>query len=219
VIHAFVSLVPRELLDCSGAVFYSGREAFTGERPVYLLGLNPGGDPVQMAHYTVRRQIDQVLTALPERWSAFRDESWQGARPGAWGMQPRVLHLLRRLRLDPGEVPASNLAFVRSRGESGLGATARQLAAACWPFHQRVMEGLGVRVVVCFGRTTGEWVRERMGARELLGTFVEQNSRRWTSLAHRNSAGLAVVTTTHPSRVDWTSPRTDPSDLVLQALA
>ena len=37
--------IPRKLCDESGSMFYSGRAAFSGPGPLYILGLNPGGNP------------------------------------------------------------------------------------------------------------------------------------------------------------------------------
>lgn len=42
-IENFAELVPKELLNESGSVFYSGRAAFSGHKALYILGLNPGG--------------------------------------------------------------------------------------------------------------------------------------------------------------------------------
>lgn len=44
-LETFARLVPAELWFRSGAVFYSGRAAFSRPSPIYLLGINPGGDP------------------------------------------------------------------------------------------------------------------------------------------------------------------------------
>ena len=43
-IESFATLVPCDLLDRSGKVFYSGRAAFSTPSDVYLLGYNPGSD-------------------------------------------------------------------------------------------------------------------------------------------------------------------------------
>lgn len=214
----FASLVPAELLPMSGLVFYSGRDAFSGTSPVYLLGLNPGGDPADPANQTVEQAMDS-LASLPANWSAYRDGSWKGRPPGSFGLQPRVLHLLDRLGLDPGEVPSSNLVFVRSAQESTMPPGQMDaFADTCWPFHAAVIEELKVRAVVCFGATVGWKVRARLGAHVEVGRFVERNNRRWTSLVHEAPSGLRVVTATHPSRADWTKPASDVSDLVASAI-
>jgi uracil-DNA glycosylase len=134
-------------------------------------------------------------------------------------MQPRILHMVGRLELDPREVPASNVVFVRSRGEAGLRGEKTELLDACWPIHEAVIRALGVRAIVCFGGTAGRWVRERVGADQLFDRFVETNARGWTSEAHRSVEGRAVVTVTHPGRADWRNPVADPTALVRRAIA
>lgn len=211
--------VPTQLLHESGAVFYSGRDAFSTPSRLYLLGLNPGGSPVDLARDTVARHSQRVLHEEPANWSAYRDESWQGAPPGTYRMQPRVLHLVRRLGLDPGRVPASNLIFVRSAREHDLKGRDRALADACWAFHERVITTLEINVVLCFGGTTGEWVRRKLGADDHVETIVEHNARRWKSHAFRSARGTGVVIATHPSIAAWNTPAADPTPLVAHLLS
>lgn len=132
-------------------------------------------------------------------------------------MQRRVLHLLKTVGLDPGEVPASEVVFLRSTDWTKLG-DFESLARDCWPFHQGVIERLGVRVIVCLGRKAGHWVRNRLSAHEKVDEFVEDNRRLWKSRVHTNGDGLAVATLTHPSQAAWTVPATDPTGLVVRAL-
>jgi len=44
-IETFASRIPAALLPRSGKVFYAGRAAFAAPHPLYVLGVNPGGDP------------------------------------------------------------------------------------------------------------------------------------------------------------------------------
>lgn len=213
-IDEFFRSVPTHLLNESGTVFYSGRDAFSSPSRLYLLGLNPGGSPVEQARETLSWSSNGVLHEEPDNWSAYRDESWRGAPPGTYRMQPRVLHLLRRLGLDPGRVPSSNLIFVRSAREIDLKGRGHELANACWAFHERVINTLSIEVVLCFGGTAGDWVRRKLGAREHVETFVEDNARRWKSEAFRNMSGTAVVIATHPSIAAWNTAAADPTHLV-----
>ena len=215
----FASHVPSVVMPVSGGVYYSGRDAFTGPSPLYLLGLNPGGDPVESVAHTVASHLEDSAT-WANNYSAYRDQSWNGRSPGTATMQPRVLHLLDRLGLDPGEVPASNLVFARSAREATMESDRMDAYAdLCWPFHAAVIETLQVRVVVCFGGTVGRQVRARLGAHTEIGCFKETNNRGWTSHAHRGHSGVRVVTVSHPSIADWSNPATDVSDLVAFALA
>ena len=202
----------------SGSVFYSGRSAFSRPASLYLVGLNPGGSPERQATETVDADLDQFRTQAAE-WSAYADERWEGRPAGTCGMQPRVLRMLAQLNLNPRQIPASNVVFVRSRNEAALQAEKRHLLAACWPVHAAVIAALGVRTVVCFGGTAGRWTREQMNAHEAIDSFCEANLRGWMSHAHRAPDGRVVATLTHPSRADWTNPAADPTPLVARLLA
>lgn len=162
---------------------------------------------------TVAADIEQFWTQ-PAKWSAYADESWEGRTAGTSGMQPRMLHLFSQLGLDARNVPASNVAFVRSRSEADLAAEKYALIDTCWPVHAAVISSLQIRSIVCLGGTAGRWVRDRMGAHDLVDEFVEQNSRGWRSVAHRAPNGQTVLTLTHPGRVDWRNPAADPSPMV-----
>jgi len=217
-IEDLATLIPGHLLEQSGKVFYSGRVAFAGSSPLYLLGINPGGDPSSESG-TIRSHTFQVLHQFPDDWSAYRDESWRGKPPATHGMAPRVLHVFRQLGLNPGSVPASNLVFVRSRREGDISPNEmRGLADACWPFHDRVIRLLRPRAILCLGSTTGNYVRERLGSSELKSTLVERNARKWRSRTFSTAGGIDVISATHPSIADWCSPAADITSLVRQAL-
>lgn len=217
-IEHFEELIPRSLLSESGKVFYSGRKAFSAPARLYVLGVNPGGDPVNYVDETVGEHTRKVLNDLPADWSAYRDEVWGGSPPGTYGMAPRVLHLFQMLGLEPGSVPASNLFFVRSRREEHIRARQDELAELCWPFHARVLEELKPRTVLCLGATAGGYVRARLGANRVVGEFIERNNRRWRSRTFEGTGGIRVVVATHPSRADWCASPSDPSGLVIDAI-
>jgi hypothetical protein len=212
---SIASLVPADLLPMSGAVFYTGREAFEHPTPVYILGLNPGGDPVANAHHTVEAHLRWTAESEP-RFSNYRDTVWSTGLPGGHPHQRRVVHLCDRLGMDPADVPASNLVFVRSRRESTM---PPNLEDRCWPVHAAEIETLAVRVVIALGRTAGSHTRSRLNAHREVGSFVEDNGRRWSSFVHEAPSGIRVATLTHPSIADWLNPATDPSGLVVDALA
>ena len=219
-IEDFAKLIPESLMDVSGRVFYSGRRAFESPSDLYILGINPGGDHVTYSEATVRRHTAAVLSSFGENWSAYRDESWGGSRPGFNHLQSSLLCLLQGLGRDPGEVPASNLVFVRSSDEEQLNKLYKnqsELNAACWPFHQAVVEKLCVRVLVCFGKRSSNWVCNQFSAEREVDRFT--NGRGWTSRAFKNGDGLTVVALTFPNRGgQWTIPGNDPVRLVLSAL-
>lgn len=213
-----VSALPEALLDCSGKVFYSGRDAFRPGAPIYILGANPGGAPAANPNETVRSHSEWVLDSAPASWSAYRDESWEGKAPGTHRMQPRMLHMFASLGLDPGEVPASNVAFVRSRRLATLESSFQDLAEACWPFHAHLLERIRPQLVVCLGGEAGDFVRGKLGAAELRASFEEANNRRWRSGIYEGRRGPAVAVLTHPSIANWCTPATDPTPLVREHL-
>ena len=74
-----ITLVPERLLKRSGKIFYSARHAFESPaRPLYILGLNPGGRPGAHAYETIAANIDQTLHREQDDWSAYVHESWSG---------------------------------------------------------------------------------------------------------------------------------------------
>jgi hypothetical protein len=212
----FTYHIPPSLLHRSGKVFYSGRNAFATQSDLYVLGVNPGGAPTDAE--TLNSHTHDVLNVYPADWSAYRDEPWGGAVPGTYGMAPRVLYLFAKLGVNPGSVPCSNLVFVRSRREGNLKIEMPALIDLCWPFHEYAIATLKPKVVLCFGKTAGCYVRQKLAANELTAEFIETNNRRWRSQAFINTCEITVIVATHPSIADWTVPSTDPSQLVMQVL-
>ena len=215
----FDALIPESLKDSSGKVFYSGRRAFESPSSVYILGINPGRAPPQGGGETVREHTAEVLACEDHGWSAYQDESWgPNLKRGSATFQKRVQYLCNKISMDVREVPASNVIFERSPDFASLGGRAKCVAKKCWPFHRKVIDTLGVRIVVCLGANAGHYVRQKLNADCETGEFVEKNKRRWRSRIHKSPDGIQVVTLAHPSRSDWTKRASDPTHLVVQAL-
>ena len=89
------SHIPKALMNQSGSVFYSGANAFTGTKSLYVLGINPGGSIETQAAETVAWHTDKVLNDMPADWSAYRDESWAGKVPGTVSRQPELDRLFQ----------------------------------------------------------------------------------------------------------------------------
>ncbi|MCE2466838.1 MAG: hypothetical protein J4G06_02345 [Caldilineaceae bacterium] len=217
-IEDFAKTIPSDLQHKSGIVFYSGRIAFSGCRELYILGLNPGGNPTEQANETVAWHTSNVLNNKPDKWSEYSNECWEGKPPGKHGIQPKILHLLKKIDLEPGEVPSSNIVFERSRTKKDIEKNWLQLAEACWSFHRAVIKQLRPRSILCFGRKAGNFVRKKVCAVDQIDCFVENNNRRWKSTCFANREGLKVISVAHPSRANWVNPKADPSELVLRAL-
>jgi len=216
-INAAIDQLPHSLIQRSGGLFYSGPRAFEKKCPLYILGLNPGGSPTEMANATIQQHISQ-WRSISQPWSEYVDVSWQNKEPGTYGLQPRMKHLFANLGIDLRAVPASNCVFVRSIDETALAAEKARLFEQCWPVHDAVIRSLGVHTILCLGGTAGKWVRKAIGADRLLDRFVERNKRGWASEAHVAADGRAVVTLTHPGRANWRNPVADPSELVRAVL-
>lgn len=223
--NEFKKEIPEEFLKESGSVFYSGLEAFSGTKELYILGLNPGGNPDKLSEYTLNKNIE--FAKKNSCWSSYKDDEWSSRsddknkknKAGTKGLAPRVLHVLDKLNLEPRLVPASNLIFIRTSRESHL-KNKQELALKCWSFHERVIETLQPKVILCFGNYTGNFVAARLGAnKEVCEPWVENNNRRWRATARRNSnGGPIVITAPHPSIAAWNVPATDPSEFIEKLL-
>ncbi|MBD0824445.1 uracil-DNA glycosylase family protein [Aestuariibaculum marinum] len=211
----FAELIPKEIYNLSGSVFYSGRKAFTGKKDLYIIGLNPGGSEILKRENTIIRHTQKTLKLERDEWSEYKDEIWQG-EAGKHGLQPRVLHLLEKVNLSPYEVPASNICFVRSTVEKKIEDKINYYNNICWDFHHNVIKKLEIKVILCFGNTSGKFVCDKLIANELVEQYEEENNRKWKSKVFKNSGGIYVIVATHPSRADWTNPKSDPSKLVVK---
>lgn len=218
-IEELIKVIPPSIMDSLGGVFCSGRNAFSGKKDIYVIGLNPGGIPDAKHGVTVSQSIDRILDIPESNWSAYRDDSWEGAVPGTWGMQPRVLHMFDTLGLNPGEVPSSNLIFTQSRREKDIEVKWNALAEECWPFHSGIINKLGVKTIICFGKKAGRFVATKLLANTLVDEFIENNNRRWRSEAYISNDGLKVIIATHPSIVKWNSELADPCQMIKRVLA
>jgi hypothetical protein len=168
-VEAFVAFAREHLhdiLDVSGQVLYSGASTLR-HGDVYLLGLNPGGDPGNPDLLTIRQSLDRLVSnelapgGVPwSEWNSYVHATWKGRDT----LQRRILWLLTRLGLDPLEVAASNLIFPRSRDEKSLEYDA--YADVCWAVHKRVLEIVRPRVVLTYGNTPYRFLAERLGARD-----------------------------------------------------
>ena len=207
----------------SGKAFHSGRLAFSAPRDLYILGLNPGGDPEDRSE-TVDSNIEQVRHEA-EDWCAFLDQDW---RPGGryYGrakapLQLEMQELAACLGLDLRGVPASDVFFTRSRqahhtanqrelvelSMRGAGPSRSPAEGSCWPFHQAVIKGLGIRVVLCLYNGAAEFVREKTGARAQpvdRACARSRAGREYWRETFETPSGLKIVQITRPTGIPWT---------------
>jgi hypothetical protein len=148
-IPRFVATARRQLapiLDRSGAILFSGVETLC-PGSVYLIGLNPGGDPRRHRSQTIR----QVLEDLPARYENDYYFRWGNRPQGESTLQRRVRRLADMLDVELQAVCATNLIFVRSRDARSCGYP--ELAEQCWPVHRAILDIVQPKLVVCFGNS------------------------------------------------------------------
>lgn len=207
--------IDSHLVNMSGKVFYSGRTAFSRRGGIYILRFNPGGDPDTHQLETVAAHTEFVLNRAPANWSSYRDETWQGR---GHIMKNRMRHLFTAIGMDPGEVAASNLIFTRSQNIGAIELEKNSLIEMCWPFHASVIQILAPKAIICLGNDSSLEVRRRIGANRLVETFIENNNRNYASTAWCSPEKILVFQLTHPSRVDWTNPLSDPTGMLKRLL-
>lgn len=213
-IDFFAKFIPDELMEKSGSVFYSGRNAFSGNKPLYILGLNPGGSEIRQNTETIKWHTERILKNENHNFSEYKDGIWRGKKAGTSKLQLRILYLLNVLNLDASEIPASNVCFVRSPREIHIADYIKDYMNSCWSLHQNVIDKLEVKTILCLGKTAGNYVRLKLGANILIDEFVEDNDRKWKTQVYRNDKKQIVIVATHPSIADWTNKKTDISELV-----
>ena len=207
--------VSSSFADVSGKVFCSGRSSFRQRGGIYVLGYNPGGDPETHGTETVSRHTNYVMSDAPDRWSAYMDEVWQGRGSV---MQTRMQYLFRALKLDPRQVPSSNLIFTRSRRGADLKMKSRELINLCWKFHAEVIKQLQPAAIICLGSDCGSVVRTKVGG-GLIDTLSERyEGRSWASYAWQRADCPAIIQITHPSVADWTNAAADPVPMIRRVM-
>jgi len=136
----------KPIIHRSGSILYSAQTTLRPGR-LYLLGLNPGGDPTK--HHSIGEDLDQ----LPLRkHNAYVHESWERQREaGGAPLQQRVRWLMGRLGQDVEDVCAANLIFARSKDASG--SEYPKLAHICWPVHLAILEIVRPRLIIAYGNS------------------------------------------------------------------
>ncbi len=216
-IEHYAALIPNELKDCSGSVFYSGRAAFTGIKRLYILGFNPGGDPIAQRNETIRSHTQSVLKEKADRWSEYSCESWKGKAPSCGGIQPRVIHLIQTLGFDPCDIPASNAIFVRTKNERSI-CSPKKLADLCWPVHQEVIANIQPCLILCMGRRAQNILQHYTKATTPIPELTVCSTNSFLVEVFKNSRGCRLAAVKHPSRCDWSKQDSDPSTTIRTAL-
>lgn len=215
-IEEFAAMVPDSLRSKSGEVFYSGRCAFDSHADLYILGSHPSSNPDDPRQRIVEENVKHVLHKARLNWSSYRDERWNGKKAGTALLQESVLHLCSEIEHDPGLIPSSNLAFVRSQTSE---MSEQGLLDLCWPFHQRVIDAIRPKVVLCLNAATAEELCRMLGGEANQIDELQQTAGQFKRHKVFISHGLLICALLSPFRGKWTNPALDPSPLVKRTLA
>jgi len=188
------------ILDRSGNVLYSSIDTLR-PGPVYLLALNPGGDPNDSKHrqQTIRSALEQLPS---KRENEFLDVSWRdrGVRreAGESILQRRVRRLTELLGLDLRSICAANLIFARA--VDAQSSEFHRLAPTCWPVHRMILDIVQPRLVLSLGN--GELSAYAFIRHQLRGGVEESipsGHGDWECRSFR-TAGMTIVGLPHLSR-------------------
>lgn len=140
-------LEQRGLLHSPGAVLYSSIDTLA-RGPVYFMGLNPGGGDQETS------TLADNIAAARRGNNAYLDEQWApGGRlkpAGQAVLQKRIKSVADLLELDLRDVPASNLAFTRSR-RVGEHLGFEEAVRLCAPVHRIFLDVVRPRFLFTFG--------------------------------------------------------------------
>lgn len=184
----------KPILDRSGRVLYSG--AHTLQRgPMYLLGLNPGGDPT-----THKDTVGSSLKEIRQRTeNAYLDEVWKNAAVGRSPLQLRVQWLMSELGFDTRDICASNLIFTRSVSATGSGYP--EMAELCWPVHEKIIAVIQPKFIIAFGnsgKSPYQFLRQKLSA--TTEQRFPSGHGTWECSTFVGSSGMRVFGLPHLSR-------------------
>jgi hypothetical protein len=136
-----------EVLNEKGGLVYS---AFATIRAgdVYVMGLNPGGDPAANG-----MTIGKSLNDLPDQEGNDYLDKWNNHAPGQAPLQKRMAYILNDvLEVGLEQTFATNLIFrnTRSARDLNLG----KEGALYWPVHQTFMRIVQPRLILAFGNSS-----------------------------------------------------------------
>jgi hypothetical protein len=116
------------------------------------MGFNPGGDD--------KTSVIESLDNLTENYCSYVDECWRNCceencqqrdHYGKHRHQRNVRELAMLLGRSIRCVFAANAIFIRSKTQSDLQESPKQLFEKCWPIHQRFLSIVKPRVILCLG--------------------------------------------------------------------
>jgi len=140
-----------DILDKSGSIVYSSKYSIC-KGDLYIMGLNPGGEPGGEDDKTIRETLDDLPSKTK---NSYRDELWGNYKSSAVGVHPlqkNYVYLMNHLNNGGKEVFSSNLIFTRSRDASG--ANYDESAKKCWPVHEIFIKIIDPKCFIVFGNSS-----------------------------------------------------------------
>ena len=147
--NARATLAP--VLARAGGILYSAAKTL-GPGKLYIMGLNPGGDPENSTH-----NIGKSLDQLPQRTSnAYIDEAWDNRsrkhEKGQAPLQRRIDFLAQSFGCAIEDVCATNLIFMQTHSARDL--EFNRDAERCWPVHEMMLAMVRPKLILAFGNSS-----------------------------------------------------------------
>lgn len=143
-----------EILGKSGSVFYTGYGTLLNPNGVYLLGINPGGNPEEITE-SVAKNLHDFQYRNPY-FNAYLDEDW-----GDNDFQAGVKDACAKLGLSLREICGGNFIFERTRSEKDIRNKGTKINAYTY-FHDYVINNIiNPSAIIVFGSTLYDELKEK----------------------------------------------------------
>ncbi|HZL78534.1 MAG TPA: hypothetical protein VFC17_06750 [Candidatus Limnocylindrales bacterium] len=136
-----------KILDSNGRFLYSTADTLCRGK-IYLLGLNPGGDPRKWSKGNREGNVRYSFKYLPQAKCAYLEE-WDKPA-GQHPLQKRICWLMQELKFDIKKVCANNLIFLRSQSAAKLN-NFQELADLCWLAHEFILRIVRPKLMLVYG--------------------------------------------------------------------
>ena len=189
--------------------FYSNPSRTLRQGAVYIVSLNPGGDPSTIPSQREGMPLDHPQRASSrDDWSKLLDESW------GTNYQASVRHLARSVL--PGgerglrEAFCTNALFMRGPIKSGV--DARGLWEVCRPWHLAWLEVVRPSAILCLGNGEGAspyaWFRGLLDTTKPLPSEAAYNNFAVKACTGKlDFRPVTVVGTPHPAHWSASAPK------------
>lgn len=202
----------KEILSCSGSILYSSADTLKQNGPVYLLGINPGGNPETHKDDTIEKSLDELPAKKDNNY--LDDKDWNS------DLQSRVCWLLENLGLETREVCASNLIFKRSQSKEDIEPKFNEYADICWPVHDKILKMVNPKLIIAVGnewnnpensyKSSYGYLRDKLGCNdEKVCDAGQSPTYKWKSF--KSNSGIVVVGLPHLS---WYAIDDNHSDVI-----